>query len=230
MFLFKRKAPALLGRTSYSQCGEDLIIKFIFDQLQIHHPSYIDIGAHDPFYLSNTALFYQLGSKGINIEPDPALFKTFANHRKHDINLNIGIGQASGAAKFYIISNPTLNTFSKAEAEGYFREGPYIVKEVIDVPVETLGDIINRYHEGIFPDLLNLDAEGVDEQIIQSINFQQSIPTVICLETISFSSSGNGKKNRDLIDYVTKNGYLVYADTYINTIFVNKAVWAAQHK
>jgi len=230
VFLFKQKTPPLPTRISYSQCGEDLIIKFIFDQLQIHQPSYIDIGAHDPFYLSNTALFYQYGSKGINIEPDPALFQTFATHRKQDINLNIGIGDTAGSAKFYIISTPTLNTFSKTEAEGYSKEGPFTIKEVIDVPVDTIGNVIERYHGGVFPDLLNIDAEGVDEQIIKSINYQQSVPTIICLETISFSSSGNGKKNKELIDYVTDNGYFVYADTYINTIFVNKEVWARQRK
>ena len=44
-------------KKSYSQCGEDLIVKFIFDILNIKNPSYIDIGAHHPNYISNTALF-----------------------------------------------------------------------------------------------------------------------------------------------------------------------------
>ena len=53
---------------SYSQCGEDLIMNFIFNNLRIEKPSYIDIGAHHPFWLSNTFFFYKKGSKGINIE------------------------------------------------------------------------------------------------------------------------------------------------------------------
>ena len=37
-------------KNSYSQFGEDIIVKFIFDALNIKKPSYIDIGAHDPFF------------------------------------------------------------------------------------------------------------------------------------------------------------------------------------
>jgi hypothetical protein len=39
---------------SFSQSGEDLIVKFIFDILKIKKPTYIDIGAHHSSYLSNT--------------------------------------------------------------------------------------------------------------------------------------------------------------------------------
>ena len=42
----------------------------------------------------------------------------------------------------------------------------------------------------------------------------------MCIETISFSTTGNGVKNTALIDFVKAQGYMVYADTYINTIFV----------
>ncbi|MFM7886227.1 MAG: glycosyltransferase family 2 protein, partial [Pseudanabaena sp.] len=56
-------------KMSYSQCGEDLIIQFIFSSLGISKPSYIDIGAYDAHKLSNTAVFYEQGSRGINIEP-----------------------------------------------------------------------------------------------------------------------------------------------------------------
>ncbi len=80
-------------KISFSQCGEDLIVQNIFNCLGIEKPSYIDVGAYDPFIFSNTALFYSKGSRGINIEPDPHLYKTFPKHRKEDINLNVGIGE-----------------------------------------------------------------------------------------------------------------------------------------
>ncbi|MFM6249337.1 MAG: hypothetical protein ACKPEQ_09345, partial [Dolichospermum sp.] len=56
---------------SYSQCGEDLIINFIFNNLGIINPSYLDIGAHHPTYLSNTYSFYRKGCQGVCVEPDP---------------------------------------------------------------------------------------------------------------------------------------------------------------
>jgi FkbM family methyltransferase len=223
--LFKSKKENPWVKKSYSQSGEDLIIKFLFDNLNIQKPGYLDIGAHHPFYINNTALFHELGSTGINIEPDPTLFKEFPKYRKGDINLNIGIGIEESNADFYIISSPTLNTFSKTEAEKYKEEGNYSITDVINVPINNLENILNKYNGGKFPDFLTLDAEGIDELIIKSIDYKSNYPTIICVETISFSTSGKGVKNTQLIDYIIKNGYMVYADTNINTIFIRRDIW-----
>ena len=225
LFTRKLKTDNKWAQKSYSQSGEDLIIKFIFDTLQIKKPTYIDIGAHHPFYLSNTALFYELGSRGINIEPDPTLFKEFLVHRENDVNLNIGVSKEIGNADFYIISSPTLNTFSKEEAENYKNEGDYSITNVINIPINTLKNIIDEKNSGKYPDFLTIDAEGVDELIVKSIDFTQNYPLVICIETLSFSTSGNGIKNVDIINFILSKGYIVYADTHINTIFVKEQVW-----
>lgn len=212
-------------QASYSQSGEDRIVKMIFDGLGIHKFTYLDIGAHHPFFISNTALFYEMGMHGINIEPDPDLFKAFEKYRKRDINLNIGISESPGESDFYIISAPTLNTFSKEEAEGYAKEGDYTIKEVKRVKTDNLQNVITMHFNGKYPDFLTVDAEGIDELIIKSIDFNNSPPLVVCIETISFSSSGNGVKNNDIIELMESNGYLNYADTNINTIFVRKEAW-----
>ena len=215
-------------KASYSQSGEDLIVRFVFDVLQVAKPTYLDVGAHHPFYLSNTALFYSQGCRGINIEPDPMLFKAFIKHRPKDINLNVGIGTEAGSADFYIISSPTLNTFSKEEAEGYKNEGDYTITQTIKTRIDCIKNIIDANYKGVFPQYLNLDAEGVDEMIVRSIDYTNNYPLVMCIETISFSTSGNGVKNTRLIDFVTANGYMVYADTYINTIFVRTEAFRRQ--
>jgi FkbM family methyltransferase len=225
MGFFKRKNTDQSGSTSYSQCGEDLIVRFIFNDLQIDNPSYIDVGAHHPFYLNNTALFYEKGSTGINIEPDPQLFGEFLIHRKKDVNLNVGIGKEKGESEFYVISSPTLNTFSKIEAESYKNQGDYSIVNTINVPIDTLPNIIRDKCNNAFPDFLNVDAEGIDDLIIKSIDYENNYPLVICVETITFSTSNNGIKNIALIKYLQDKGYFAYADTYINTIFVKMDKW-----
>lgn len=212
-------------KISYSQSGEDLIVKYIFENLNIKNPTYIDIGAHHPYYISNTALFYQNGSRGINIEPDPTLFKAFIKERKKDINVNIGIGNKNEELDFYIISSTTLNTFSKEEAYNYQKEGNYTIKSIEKIKVATLSNVINEFSNGIFPQFLSIDAEGIDELIIKSIDFDKNFPIVICIETLSFSNSGNGLKNKELIKYIEQKGYLLYADTNINSIFVRESLW-----
>ncbi|MBD2107735.1 FkbM family methyltransferase [Nodosilinea sp. FACHB-13] len=212
------------SQISHSQCGEDLIVKFIFDNLGIQHPSYIDIGAHDPEYLNNTATFYLSGSIGINIEPDPILFKKFLNTRKRDLNLNIGVADTVDVIDFYFMSSPTLNTFSKIEADKYVEFG-YPIVSIGKIKVDKLHNIIKTQWNNSFPDFLSLDVEGLDETILKSIDYEKNYPIVICVETMSFSKNGNGVKNKSIIEFLENNGYLVYADTYINTIFVRKDRW-----
>ena len=228
MFFIKKKENNFqdkFKKVTYSQCGEDMILYHIFESLGVKTPSYIDVGAHHPFHMSNTALFHSMGSTGINIEPDPVLFKEFPKYRKSDINLNIGIGNTPDLIDFYRISAPTLNTFSKEEAEKYINEGDYKIIEVIKVKVETFHSILAEFVTQKKPTFLTIDAEGVDELIIDSIDFDKFFPEVICIETISFSTSGKGIKNYDLIKKIELKGYLNYADTNINTIFVRSDIW-----
>jgi FkbM family methyltransferase len=217
-----RKSP--YAKESYSQCGEDLIINFIFNSIGIQTPSFIDIGAHHPEYLNNTAFFYRRGASGINIEPDPTLFKAFEKMRGRDVNINAGIASSEGSFDFYVMSSPTLNTFSKDEAHNAEKEG-YKIVDVKKIGTVSLQTVLNKYAGGRFPDFLSLDVEGIDLEILQAIEYEKTAPTVICVETISFSNTGQGVKNATIIEFLEKKGYLLYADTNINSIFVKKDVW-----
>jgi FkbM family methyltransferase len=222
MFIDKGKK---YSRFSFSQCGEDLIAAFIFNAAQMDLISYIDVGAHHPYYINNTAYFYRNGCKGINIEPDPALYKAFPHERPKDINLNIGINTFSGTADFYIMSTPTMNTFSFEEAKDLENNHGFKIKKVKKIPVDTLPNIITKYHHGIFPDFLSLDVEGLDLKILESIEYTDNTPKVVCVETMTYSTTGHGMKSLDIIDFLKDMGYMVYADTYINTIFVKRSFW-----
>lgn len=94
MKLLKRILFGKHSKISYSQSAEDIQIESIFGALGIQKPTYIDIGAHAPVYLSNTYLFYRKGSRGVCIEPNPHLYKNIQKNRKHDICLNMGVGIA----------------------------------------------------------------------------------------------------------------------------------------
>ena len=87
--IYKHLLSRKYQQISFSQCGEDLIIQYIFNSIGIKNPSYIDIGAHHPFYLNNTAIFSLTGSIGVNIEADPKLINRFRKLRQRDLNLNV---------------------------------------------------------------------------------------------------------------------------------------------
>ncbi len=146
-------------------------------------------------------------------------------YRINDINLNIGVWDEKGEKVFYIINTPTLNTFSIEEANSYSKQGNYFIKDKISIKVDTIDNIINKYNNGIFPDFLSIDAEGVEELILKSIDYETNYPKIICVETISFANDGTGDKNEGLINFLIGKGYMLYADTYINSIFVRTDLW-----
>lgn len=210
---------------SYSQCGEDRILAFIFRSLGIDKPSYLDIGAHHPYMLNNTYVFYRQGGRGINVEPDPILFSAIAKARPKDVNLQIGIGPEKGEQSFYLMDVPTLNTFSENEARKYCEKSQHRIDKVVKIQVDTVCNVIHEHCKGRFPDFLTLDAEGMDEIILDSIEFSKSKPLVICVETLEYSRKKMPKKNLAIADKLSCHGYFVYADTYINTIFVLQDHW-----
>ncbi|HVV15524.1 MAG TPA: FkbM family methyltransferase [Candidatus Paceibacterota bacterium] len=212
-------------KASYAQNGEDLLIDFIFRALKIDCPSYIDIGAHDPLHKSNTVRLYKQGSRGINIEANPVLYKCFPRKRPGDINLNIGIAPHAGTLDFYVMNNPGLSTFSKEEAERLVRDHGFAIASVYPVRVRTVADVIEEYCGGTCLDLLTIDTEGLDEDILRSVDFSKYRPKVICVETISFSKTRGGVKDERLISFLKEQGYLLLADTYINSLFVDASVW-----
>ena len=101
---------------SYSQFGEDMCLRAIMHekyQNPYYKGFYIDIGAHDPIRYSNTATFYDIGWRGINIDAQFEAIEKFKEKRPDDINLNIGIANKTGKMDYYTFSDHAINSFSK---------------------------------------------------------------------------------------------------------------------
>jgi len=219
---FRNRKVRQKPKLSYSQAGEDIIIDMWLGFLKIEKPTYIDIGAYDPFLLSNSALFYAKGGRGINIEPNPILFKKFKQSRPLDVNLNVGVAAKNATLNYYMMDNDTLNSFSKHEVQSCVQKGIAQIKEVVQIDVLTVNEIIKSYHHHKFPDVLSLDVEGLDEEILQSIDFQTNFPKIICTETQNYSK---GQREEGIINFLQEQGYFIAADTGINTIFVKESLF-----
>ncbi|MCR4313207.1 MAG: FkbM family methyltransferase [Candidatus Roizmanbacteria bacterium] len=213
-------------KVSYSQCGEDLIIEFLFNWLKIRKPVYLDIGANDPIKISNTYYFYKKGSRGVLIEPDPNLCIKLRAKRKKDVCLNIGIGPGNTEtiANFYVMSADTLSTFSQKEAEKYTEYGNKKIKEVKKIKLLPINSVIENNFKRT-PNLVSIDTEGKDLEILKSLDWGKYRPEVFCIETLTYTENNTESKIIDVIDFMKSKDYMIYADTYINTIFIDKKLW-----
>ena len=223
---YQKKLFPNYSKISYSQLGEDLIIDFILKNLKISKPTYLDIGAHHPTLFSNTYFFYKKGSKGICIEPDPFLCKQIKKKRKKDTCLNVGIGtEEEQLADFYIMNAKVLNTFSKKEADYLVNSTSKKIEKIIKIPLVPINKIITKYLNNEIPNFVSLDTEGYDFRILKSLNFKNFRPEIFCVETLTYTENKTERKERETIAFMAEKRYFVYADTYINTIFVDKNKW-----
>ncbi len=212
---------------TYSQFGEDLIIAHLFSQLGITKPTYLDVGANEPKFISNTYRFYESGSTGVLIEPNPYLFRKLCDQRIDDIVLNVGIGLSEiDEADFYLFPDSAngLSTFSKKEAMhwqevGMKGVGKIQFNEIIKIRLKPINVILETYFLDGSPNILSIDVEGLDLEILKSLDFQKFRPEVICVETLKYDGNQRGFKDNEILDFMLSQNYEVYADTWVNTIF-----------
>ena len=173
-----------------------------------------------------TYLFYKNGSTGVCVEPDLVLFNYFKKKRNRDVCLNVGVGftETDDNSDFYVMSEKSLNTFSKKEAERFVKNEGQKIESVIKIPLISVNQIISENFDRK-PNFISIDIEGLDFDVLRSFDFEKYRPEVFCIETLTFVKNSGEQKLNNIIDLMKNKDYFVYADTYINTIFVDINSW-----
>lgn len=214
----------LFNKKTYSQSGEDAIIMYVMAMLgiPISECNYLDLGANHPKTMSNTYFFYEQGARGVLVEANFSLIPKLQRERPEDIILNKCITNKTGDKMPFNILN--LDGLSKVgDVSGILAENPdaRLIKTV-ELETITVGDIIEKYFSGKAPVIMNLDIEGLEMQILDSIDFEKYRPLIMIIEMIPYSKKlAVGQKDTQLLNYVKSKGYEEYAFTGINSIFID---------
>ncbi|PCJ01419.1 MAG: FkbM family methyltransferase [Flavobacteriales bacterium] len=206
---------------SFSQAGEDCCYGFLFSELNINKPSYLELGVCRPIKGSNTYRFYKQGGKGVLVEADSTQIKLIKEKRPNDLILNIGVSTKSATeADFYVFDVEGYNTFSKEEALNREKNSDSKIVRTDKVVLKPINAIIKENFE-TYPDFLSIDIEGLDFEVLKTLDLERYPIPVICAETCAFSETHIKPKDKSIEKFMLTQGYFLYADTYINSIFVN---------
>ena len=222
----KEKEFNFWDKNTVAQSGEDAICAYINMALgrPLDQCTYLDLGANHAKDLSNTYLFYSHGARGVLVEANPALIPELEFYRSEDIILNKCVTTQSGNhIDFYILSGDGLSTPDLNSAKEFMTENPDL-KIVNTIQVETISvnDILKDYFEEA-PVIMNIDIEGKDLEILESIDFSKYRPLIIIVEMIKYKKTlVIGNKNTEIIEFMEKNNYIEYAFTGINSIFIDR--------
>lgn len=208
--------PDKFAHTSYSQEGEDIILRRLFDGKK--NGFYIDVGAHHPRRFSNTYLFYLNGWRGINIEPNSNTKHIFNLERPRDINLQFGVSDNTERLKYYQFDEPALNTFDEKLVKSRLSSTTYQLLRTDEVPVDRLENILEKYlPKNQTIDFLNIDTEGLDLAVLQSNDWSLFRPRFVLAE--SLETSLQDVLDSEIFLFMVSQRYELFAKTYNTLIF-----------
>lgn len=204
-------------RDIYSEFGEDYVAAVLLGFKK--NGFFVDVGAYRPKELSVTYYFYKkLNWNGLIIEPNPAAVGEFKSQRPRDIMINKGVAQNEGELTYFKFKTPTLNSFEPKSKEMF--KDQFIESQKIKV--EPLKKILEEnVPEGRTIDLLNVDAEGLDIDVIQSNDWERFSPKVILIEDHKFHPEK--PLESEVVQFLKSKGYVLKANCLVTLVFMKES-------
>jgi FkbM family methyltransferase len=204
---------------SYSQYGEDCILWHFFNKKP--QGFFIDVGAFDGIFLSNSYGLERMGWRGICVEPGPRYFGICKANRPDCICVNASCVGNEEVREVLFYQEP-LGLFSGIEADIKKVKDAYKVRNIpfaglqeVRVPAITLNAILEKnLPEGVTIDVLSIDVEGSELDVLHGIDFIRFSPRVVVLEantTIALNQ---------IAGYMSDFGYHMARQCGVNYLFV----------
>ena len=198
------KNKYLIKRKTYSAFGEDVEInKYFKKNLK---GFYVDVGCYHPIKASNTLLLYQNGWNGINIDINKLSIDLFNFCRPKDINLNLAISNKKITKYYYQKELSLLNSIKKKQAKQAF-QGQILTKKIKSKSLNEVLDGTKFKNREI--DFLDIDAEGADFEVLNSLDFKRYKPKLISVEIMPKNLDLNNMniKKSNIYKFLKKRNY-----------------------
>lgn len=206
---------SLYRKRNFSQFGEDAVLEWLFPEKR--NGFYVDVGCHFPFRISNTAFLHiERGWHGLNIDVDQRAIDAFNRVRPNDINICTGVAGVPGQMEVTIFDEGAINTFNEASAA--HPAWAHINRVKKTVQVDTLASLLSRNlptDQNI--DLFNLDAEGLDFEILSSNDWDKFKPQIIMVEAEGLDLENLGGSKTFV--FLRNLGYKIVSHTAITSFY-----------
>lgn len=204
----------------YGQYGEDFLLQRFFDCQKTGF--FVEVGAFDGVFLSNTLLFEQHGWSGICIEPHPEYFHLCQKARRNSLCLNAACvsEDKESLVPFFVeelglfsgmLGDREADVRSRYEKHGLSFQG----FNRINVPALTLNSILARnLSPGTPIDFISIDVEGTELDVLRGLDLSRFRPRVLVIEA-------NTSAAREALDaYLKDFGYVNSGWLKINSFYV----------
>ena len=188
-----RGLPArhLNGIPLYAQGLEDMYLLRLFGRE--HKGFYVDVGANDGVFVSNTYTLYRLGWRGVCIEPNPDAYAALIARRGEDACVNAAVGRSAGTVELSWQGDITEGSAVRNDA----RPG-----RSCQVVLKPLAEILREQSAPTEFELLTIDVEGMEHEVLLGMDWQAYRPHLVIVEYNS-----EGQVNAEAFDLLLQHGY-----------------------
>lgn len=190
---------------------------------------FVEVGAYDGEYSSNTSGLADIGWFGYYIEPVPEYYQLCK--ARHARNKNITVSQCaigSESGKVEINMGGPLSTISDEMQQHFgsldWAKGCFKQEKKVQVDMLTLEDYLVK--PGVKPqfELLSVDVEGYEWNVLRNFDIQKWRPQMVIIELHDQNDDYLliRKDCNNIVRYFDDNGYKVIFKDFSNTIYVPK--------
>ena len=190
---------------------------------------FVEVGAYDGEFVSNTSCLADHGWQGLYVEPiyDHYL-KCLDRHDKNDVIVaNVAIGLEEGETTIYY--GDTLTTLDKDQVQRYsemdvFQHISFSTTVCDQMRLDTLMEKIEVPKEF---DVLVVDVEGKEAEVFETFELDEWKPKMLIIELEDDHPSFQKYEDlvnriKDLRQYILDKGYVEIFKDHINTVFVRE--------
>lgn len=235
-------APEVRGsasRASYFQQQKSCQIPqlwFLFEQFFGRRDTgqFVEIGANDGVYVSNTWGLAHRGWRGLMVEPVAELAAACrSNHAHHPgvITVNSAIGRPGVSELQLSVAGPltTANAAVLNEYKNLDWARNSLTERTVIVPCTTLDALLEEYGIATGFEVLVIDVEGFETEVMSGFDLPRWQPQMIIIELADTHPdlASTAIKDHALARLIVSAGYEVAYKDSINTVFVSSHVWDA---
>jgi FkbM family methyltransferase len=163
---------------SYAQNFEDYILWRALRSVE--KGFYVDVGAQHPVIDSVSRGFYDLGWRGIHIEPVAVYAEQLRQDRPDEKVFQLALGSTAGKLDLNVIADTGLSTGVRQLALAHAQHG--FVFDTITVPLATLASVLTPYTSQEIH-WLKIDVEGFEKQVLEGWDSQKHRPWIMVVES-----------------------------------------------
>lgn len=193
---------------------------------------FVEVGANNGLFVSNTWGLAQNNWHGIYVEPIPQFADQCIKNYSHCPNITVVKAAVGSGSEQYVDIHIAggISTASDDMYQLYSQipwSSPYLTDQIIKAPCITLNELCDFYEVPVNFDLLVVDVEGFEPEVFLGFNLSHWRPKMMIVE-ISDTHSDLWMYSRSLSDLssqITNTGYRIAYKDGINTVFVSEECW-----